>query len=65
MVAEYHYDNLTKILAQYSMKRYSESHESGRALIADGMDVKRTAFVPMSDMRAKNQFINGGDQTGY
>ncbi len=65
MVAEYHYDALTKILAQYGMKRYSESHESGRALIADGMDVKRKAAVPMSAMWTKNEFINGGDQTGY
>jgi hypothetical protein len=30
------------------MKRYSESHESGRALIADGMEVKRKAAIPMS-----------------
>ncbi len=65
MVAEYHYDALTKILAQYGMKRYSESHESGRALIADGMDVKRKAAVPMSAMWTKNEFINGGNQTGY
>jgi hypothetical protein len=48
MVAEYHYDGLTNILKEYGMKRYSESHESGRAMIADGMEVKRTAAVPMS-----------------
>jgi len=30
------------------MARYSESHESGRAFIADGMEVKATAAVPMS-----------------
>lgn len=65
MVAQYHYDALTNILAQYGMKRYSESHESGRALIADGMDVKRKSFVPMSAMWTKSPFINGGDQTGY
>ncbi len=65
MLAEYHYDALTNILAQYGMKRYSESHESGRALIADGMDVKRKAFVPMSAMWTKSPFINAGDQTGY
>ena len=65
MVAEYHYDALTGILAEYGMKRYSESHESGRALIADGMDVKRKAAVPMSAMWTKSPFINGGDQTGY
>ncbi|WP_321373082.1 glycosyl hydrolase [uncultured Draconibacterium sp.] len=48
MVAEYHYDESTKILAERGMGRYSESHEGGRALIADGMEVKRTSAVPMS-----------------
>lgn len=65
MVAEYHYDALTQILASYGMKRYSESHESGRALIADGMDVKRKAAVPMSAMWTLNPFINQNNQTRY
>lgn len=65
MVAEYHYDALTKILAARGMKRYSESHEDGRALIADGMDVKRTAAVPMSALWTPNPFINQNDQTKY
>ena len=46
MVAEYHYDELTNLLHERGMGRYSESHEGGRALIADGMEVKRTADVP-------------------
>lgn len=50
LVAEYHYDQLTEILRRRGMGRYSESHESGRALIADGMEVKRKADVPMSAM---------------
>jgi hypothetical protein len=50
LVAEYHYDQLTEILKARGMARYSESHESGRAFIADGMEVKRTAAVPMSAM---------------
>jgi hypothetical protein len=50
LVAEYHYDQLTEILKERGMARYSESHESGRAFIADGMEVKRTAAVPMSAM---------------
>lgn len=50
MVAEYHYDNLTTILHDRNLGRYSESHESGRAFIADGMEVKRTADIPMSAM---------------
>ena len=50
MVVENHYDLLTTLLSERGMKRYSESHESGRALIADGMEVKRTAAVPMAAM---------------
>jgi hypothetical protein len=65
MVSEYHYDGLTKILAAHGMKRYSESHESGRAMIADGMEVKRTAAVPMSALWTPNLFINQNDQTSH
>ncbi|MEO5996069.1 MAG: glycosyl hydrolase [Chitinophagaceae bacterium] len=63
LVSEYHYDQLTTILHQRGMKRYSESHESGRALIADGMEVKRTADIPMSAMWTPGTI--GGDGTGY
>jgi hypothetical protein len=48
LVAEYHYDNLTTILQERGMGRYTESHEWGRAFIGDGMEVKRTAAIPMS-----------------
>jgi hypothetical protein len=48
LVAEYHYDLITELLHQRGMGRYSESHEGGRAFIGDGMEVKRTADVPMS-----------------
>ncbi|PSR53423.1 glycoside hydrolase [Adhaeribacter arboris] len=48
LIAENHYDQLTTILEKYGMKRYTESHENGRVFIGDGMDVKRTAAVPMS-----------------
>lgn len=50
LIAENYYDQLTSILANYGMKRYSESHENGRLYIVDGMDVKRKAAVPMSAM---------------
>ncbi|HZO92063.1 MAG TPA: glycosyl hydrolase [Chthonomonadaceae bacterium] len=50
LVAAYHYDQLTQMLHRRGMGRYSESHESGRAFIGDGMEVKRTADVPMSAM---------------
>lgn len=63
MVVEYHYDQLTELLAKRGMKRYSESHESGRVLIGDGMEVKRTAAIPMAAMWTPGPV--GGDGTGY
>ena len=63
LVAEYHYDQLTTLLHQNGMKRYSESHEGGRALMADGMEVKRTADIPMSAMWTPN--ITGEEANGY
>lgn len=63
LVVAYHYDALTDILAERGMKRYTESHENGRALIADGMEVKRKAAIPMSAIWTPNPFINQNDQT--
>jgi hypothetical protein len=48
LTAENHYDQLTAILKERGMARYTESHEGGRAFIGDGMDVKRNAAIPMS-----------------
>ncbi len=48
LVAEYHYDELTSLLHGRGMGRYTESHEGGRAFIGDGMEVKRSADIPMS-----------------
>lgn len=49
LIAENHYDQLTEILREHGMKgRYSESHELRRVYVVDGMDVKRTAQIPMS-----------------
>ena len=46
------YDQLTQIAQRdYGMKgRYTEAHEGGRVFIADGMDLKATAQIPMSAM---------------
>lgn len=65
MVSEYHYDGLTRILDAWGMKRYTESHEDRRALIADGMEVKRSAAVPMAAMWTPNPFINQNNQTRH
>lgn len=45
---EENFDRLTDILHSSGLKgRYSESHEGGRAMVADGMDIKRRADIPM------------------
>lgn len=50
MIAENHYDVIGEELHKRGMKRYTESHEGGRMYLADGMDVKRNADIPMSAM---------------
>jgi len=55
LTAENNYDLLGDMAKARGMKgRYSESHETGRVYIADGMDVKRNAAVPMGAMWAVN-----------
>jgi hypothetical protein len=63
MLAEYHYDQITAILKARGMGHYGESHESGRAFIGDGMEVKRTNDVPMSAMWTQRPGVNE-DQPG-
>jgi len=48
LTTENHYDQLTSLLKTRNMGRYTESHEGGRAFIGDGMEVKRSADIPMS-----------------
>lgn len=60
LLAAYHYDQLTDILKEYGMERYSESHEFMRALLADGMDVKRRAAIPMGAMWMPGPMPFGG-----
>jgi hypothetical protein len=47
MTAEYNYDQLSDILKERGMGRYSQGHEFTRVYVVDGMDVKRSAAVPM------------------
>ncbi|HEY7352391.1 MAG TPA: glycosyl hydrolase [Terriglobales bacterium] len=64
MLADYHYDLITKILHDRSLGHYGESHEEGRAFIGDGMQVKRSNDVPMSAMWTQRPGVNH-DQPGY
>jgi hypothetical protein len=54
MTAEYTYDQLTEMLKKRGMGRYSQTHEFARQYVVDGMDVKRTATVPMGVAWAGN-----------
>lgn len=58
LVAEYHYDQIETILQARGMGHYGESHESGRAFIGDGMEVKRKNDVPMSAMWTQRPGVN-------
>jgi hypothetical protein len=64
LMVENHYDQLTDLLKQRGMGRYTESHEASRAFIGDGMDVKRKADIPMSAMWTPS-VLSGGNLTGY
>jgi hypothetical protein len=64
LTAENHYDQITDSLRKRKMGRYTESHESGRALIADGMDIKRNADIPMSAYWTARS-NEGVEQAGY
>jgi hypothetical protein len=67
LIADEHYGELEKTLHKYGMGHYAESHEGGRAFVADGMEVKKFSEVPMSAMwtqspgQNKTQFAADAD----
>jgi hypothetical protein len=64
LLAANHYDQINALLKARGMGHYGESHESGRAMIGDGMEVKRGNDVPMSAMWTQVPGLNN-DQPGY
>jgi hypothetical protein len=50
LVADAHYGQMEASAKDRGMGHYGESHENGRALIADGMEVKKLDDIPMSAM---------------
>ena len=50
LTADEHYGQLQASLQQRGMGHYGESHEVGRAFIADGMEVKKLDDIPMGAM---------------
>jgi hypothetical protein len=64
LTTEYHYGQISESLRELGMGRYSESHESGRIFVGDGMDVKREADIPMSAYWTPRS-AEGVEQKGY
>ncbi|MGB3150423.1 MAG: glycosyl hydrolase, partial [Maribacter sp.] len=62
LIAENHYNVIGEELHKRGMKRYTESHEGGRIYLADGMDVKRYADVPMSAMWTPGSLAVGNNE---
>jgi hypothetical protein len=64
LIANEHYGQLEQTLHEWNMEHYGESHESRRAFVADGMEVKKFNEVPMSAMWTQTPGVNN-DQFGY
>ncbi|MFD3274671.1 glycosyl hydrolase [Aquirufa echingensis] len=62
LIVENHYELIGDLLAKRGMKRYTESHENGRIYLADGMDVKRKADIPMAAMWQPGALAAGKDE---
>jgi len=62
LIVENHYELIGEELKKRGMKRYTESHEGGRIYLADGMDVKRFADIPMSAMWTPGSLAGGTDE---
>ncbi|HET7102932.1 MAG TPA: glycosyl hydrolase [Terracidiphilus sp.] len=58
LIADEHYGQLEETLHEWHMKHYGESHESGRAFVADGMEVKKFNEVPMGAMWTQRPGVN-------
>jgi (4-O-methyl)-D-glucuronate---lignin esterase len=58
LIADEHYGQLETILHQRGMGHYGESHEDGRAILADGMEVKKFDEIPMSAMWTQTPGVN-------
>ncbi|MCJ7465371.1 MAG: glycoside hydrolase [Maribacter sp.] len=62
MIVDNHYDVIGEELHKRAMKRYTESHENKRVYLADGMDIKRNADIPMSAMWTPGSLNRGPDE---
>ena len=59
LIASQHYGVIQQVLDQWHLHHYCESDESGRAFVADGMEVKKDCQVPMGAMWTQTLHANG------
>ncbi len=64
LTADEHYGQVERSIHDFGLGHYGESHEEGRAFIADGMEVKKLNEVPMSAMWVQSPGVNK-DLAGY
>lgn len=64
LIADEHYGQVQASLKERGMGHYGESHESGRAFVGDGMEVKKLNDIPMSAMWTQVPGVNK-EQFGY
>ena len=64
LIADEHYGVLEQVIHEWHMGHYGESHEDGRAFVADGMEVKKFNEIPMSAMWTQSPGVNH-EQYGY
>jgi hypothetical protein len=58
LIADEHYGQIQASLRERGMGHYGESHESGRVMVADGMEVKKLDDIPMSAMWVQKPGVN-------
>ncbi len=58
LIASQHFGVIQQVLDQWHMTHYCESDESGRAFVADGMEVKQDCQVPMGAMWTQTPGVN-------
>ena len=58
LIADEHYGVIHQVLDQWHMGQYCESDESGRAFVADGMEVKKFSEFPMAAMWTQTPGVN-------
>src|SRR5579862_7614967 len=64
LIADEHYGQVQASLKERGIGHYGESHEGGRAFVADGMEVKKLDDIPMSAMWTQRPGVNN-ETFGY